>query len=173
MLPIKLIRCPNHEKIKTNILREIDNTDRYQIEHDGDGPDSGPLTDWERNDEEKLSEYVRIFFKHAEQEILDVVKYEYGVEYAQLTNYWYQQYTETLTHGWHFHGGCLYHAIYYLELPEDAPPTMCRLPGGFEFTPNAQEGDILIMSSCIEHCSPPNSSQDRKSIIAVNIDNNE
>ncbi len=169
MLPLKIIQCPKHRKIKRKLLAEIDNADSYQIDHEGD-EGIGPVTDWTTDCREEREEYMRVYMMHAEQAILDVCRYEYGFEDGNIGHYWFQQYEETYTHSWHFHGGCLYHAIYYLELPEDAPPTMCRLPGGFEFTPNAKEGDILIMPSIVEHCSPPNRSAERKTIIAVNID---
>lgn len=171
MLPLKIIRCPGHNKIKDKILRHIENhEDAYFIEHSDDPEGVGPYTDWDVQAEDKSDRYYQIFIKHAEEAIMEVVRDEWGVEDAGMDNYWFQQYGKNLMHGWHYHFGCLYHYIYYLELPEGTPPTLVRIPGGFEFTPNVKEGDILIMPSICEHTSPYNTSDKRKTIIAGNID---
>ena len=172
MFPIKLIKCPNHAKIKERILDLIDTDEnQYQIDHEDDpGPNDGPLTDWTDDYREERPEYLEIFLRQAAEDILDVVRYDFGFHLAEIGHFWYQQYEQKFKHGWHFHGHCLYHAVYYTELPKGTPPTLCRLPGGFEFYPNAEEGDILIMPSIVEHTSPPNQSEHRKTIIAVNID---
>lgn len=172
MLPIKIIQLPEHNDIKEELLDLIDQTHRYQIDHNDSVTEQvGPLTDWHNYEDEEVEEplYYTRWRRVAEDLILDTVQYEFKYRDAELTNYWYQQYHKTYEHGWHFHNMCFYHAIYYLELPETAPGTMCRFPGGIEFTPNVKEGDILIMPSIVEHCSPPNKSRERKSIIAVNI----
>ena len=174
MFPIKIIQCPNHEKIQKKILKHIANHPRaYYIDHEGDPEDSGPWTDWNTQGE-KDDKYFKVFRMHAENAILDVVREEMGGKTeGNLCNYWFQQYETNSEHGWHFHWGCLYHVIYYLELPEGTPATLVRAPGGFEFTPNVKEGDILIMPSIFEHTSPVNTTDERKTIIAVNVDNSE
>ena len=169
MLPIKILKLKCHFAVKDMILTAIEDTDSFIITEHGD--DVCPLTDWEKyEDGEEMPEYYEIFSKVAAEEILDVVKYEFGFDIADINKYWFQQYGAKGEHGWHFHPGCLYHAIYYLELPKGCPPTLVRAPNGFEFTPNVEEGDILIMPSILEHTSPPNNSRERKTIIAMNID---
>ena len=171
MLPAKVIKCPGHYKIKRKILDYIDDhPDAYYIDHIGEREGSGPYTDWEVNDDEKDAQYFKLFRKYAEKAIVDVVLNEFGLDECTFSNYWFQQYTKNKTHGWHHHYGCMYHAIYYCELEEGTSPTMVRLPNGFEFTPNAKEGDILIMPSIYKHTSPVNKSNNRKTIIAVNLD---
>lgn len=173
MLPIKIIKCPGHQKIQKRVLEYIeDHPYAYYIQHEGDPEGSGPYTDWDENDEED-AKYWLLYESYARDSIINVVKNEFLCEDAELTNYWFQQYTKNGCHGWHHHYGCMYHAIYYCELPEGTPPTLVRLPGGFEFTPNVKEGDILIMPSIFMHTSPINTSNSRKTIIAVNIDEKE
>lgn len=173
MLPAKIIKCPNHKRIKDKILKYMEeHPGGYFIEHSDDPRGTGPYTDWDENNEAD-AKYWLLYKKYAEKAIIDVVRNEFLLENAELSNYWFQQYTKNLQHGWHHHYGCLYHAIYYCELPEGTPPTMVRLPGGFEFTPNVKEGDILIMPSIYMHTSPINKSDKRKTIIAVNIDEEE
>lgn len=174
MLPIKIIRCPGHNKIKDKILRLMEtHPEAYFIDHDEDPEHVGPYTDWDVQAEDRSDRYYQIFRNHAEDAIMQVVRDEWGVEEAELSNYWFQQYTKNLLHGWHYHFGCLYHYIYYVELPKGTPPTLVRLPGGFEFTPNVKEGDILIMPSIFEHTSPVNKSDKRKTVIAGNIDEDD
>ena len=175
MLPIRILRLNEHRQIKQELLDLIDETNRYQIEHDDSEKGVGPLTDWKNYEDKKVEEpkYFKKWCLFAEDLILDAVEFEFKYRKASLTNFWYQQYHEKYEHNWHYHNHCFYHAIYYLELPETAPATMCRFPGGIEFTPNVQEGDILLMPSIIEHCSPPNKGTDRKTIIAVNISQDE
>ena len=176
MLPIKIVRLPQHAEVKQQLLDLIDETDKYQIEHNDSLVEQvGPFTDWHNYEDPEVAEplYYTKFRRLSEDLILDVIEFEFKYRDASLTNYWYQQYNQTYEHGWHFHNNCFYHAIYYLELPESAPGTMCRFPGGIEFTPNVKEGDILIMPSIVEHCSPPNKGTERKTIIAVNISQDE
>ena len=171
MLPIKIIQCPGHNSIKDKILKRIDShEDAYYIDYADDMEDNGPYTDWQVQPDGENDRYYQIFLNHAEEAIMQTVRDEWGLEKAELQNYWFQQYNKNLTHGWHYHFGCLYHYIYYVELPKGTPPTLVRLPGGFEFTPNVKEGDILIMPSILEHTSPVNKSHKRKTIIAGNID---
>lgn len=176
-----IIKCPNHKAIKEELLEKIEwETDSYMITHENDDgtlDENGPLTDWENYDDETdelgrfpWTPYMQQYMENAQDAILTTIETTYNTNEAEIDNYWFQQYTRNLTHGWHYHWSCLFHAIYYLELPKGTPPTMCRLPGGFEYTPNVKEGDILIMPSTICHCSPKNKSDKRKTIIAVNID---
>jgi len=172
MFPIKIVSMPGHNAVKEMILSQIEETDSFIIH--GHGDEYPPLTDWEKYDDcewEDYPSYWHTFHSLAEELILDVVHDEFGYEEATFGTFWFQQYETKGEHDWHMHPQCLYHAIYYLELPRGTPPTLCRMPGGFEFTPNVEEGDILIMPSIIEHTSPKNRSRNRKTVIAMNIDN--
>ena len=174
MIPIQIIPFPRHRKLKKKLLKKIKKTDWYHIEHEDDGPDIlGPLTDWDTYEEDaEWPEYFELFMDEVEEDITDIIQ-GFGLKSIEYTTCWFQQYHKKYEHGWHFHGSTLYHAIYFLELPEGTPATLCKFPGGIEFTPNVQEGDILIIPAIIEHCSPPNASDNRKTIIAVNIDEAE
>lgn len=174
-----IIECPNHKKIKRKILGRMQETDAYEIVHnDGYENEEGPITDWMNYEDTKNDEgyyewpaYFELFMENAEEAIIEAIDQMYEVSgEAAVDNYWFQQYTRNKEHSWHYHWSCLFHAIYYVELPEGTPPTLCRAAGGFEYTPNVKEGDILIMPSTIKHCSPVNNSDKRKTIIAVNID---
>jgi hypothetical protein len=80
-----------------------------------------------------------------------------------------QQYYKKDTHDWHNHN-CSWSAVYYVELSKDSPRTQLIEPYSSNIiTPNVNEGDILIMPGNVEHCSPPNQSDNRKTIISFNF----
>lgn len=91
---------------------------------------------------------------------------------CNYSDFWFQQYELLDTHAWHRHNRCFYSNVYYLELPADGPKTIFKNPFNSNeiICPDVKEGDILTFPSILEHCSPPNSSINRKTIISFNID---
>ena len=89
----------------------------------------------------------------------------------ELLGMWFQQYNTKGHHDWHQHRGSTWSCVYYLELAQDGPPTVLRdiLNPNKEWAPKVKEGDILIFPSFVTHCSPPNTGNSRKTVIAFNI----
>jgi hypothetical protein len=80
---------------------------------------------------------------------------------------WFQQYETNGTHGWHVHD-CNFTAVYYVELPYNAPKTELILDGCVT-TVDVNEGDLLIFPSFISHRAPRNTSEKRKTIVSFNL----
>lgn len=165
--PIILVDMPNHLDNKDKILKAIDQMPDLSIT---DNDDQITKSDWNldhnirRDYWDILTSSINILI---EKEIkkLDLV---YGI---RVSNWWYQQYYNTDTHAWHRHEGATYSCVYYVELPKDAPSTLLRNPLDIDqiFTTKAVEGQVLIFPAIFSHCSPPNQSQQRKTIVAFNI----
>lgn len=81
---------------------------------------------------------------------------------------WFQQYEKGDEHGWHDHPDCQFSSVYYVELPKDTQ-TRFKDYNGEEFTIDVSEGDYIIFPSFLYHRSAPNTSDDRKTIYANNI----
>ena len=87
-----------------------------------------------------------------------------------IDNYWFQQYESEDYHSWHHHGKCTFSSVYYVELPEQTSTTFEYM--GNEFEVDVEEGDYLIFPSYLRHCSKPNKTGKRKTIIALNLNIN-
>lgn len=165
--PIMVFDVPNHTHIKHQMLDAINQMPVSSIQTNYDKITN---TDWDY-DNHQQRQYWDILLPHLDQ----LLKQEFvHIDLPQgfkISNCWYQQYYNTDTHHWHRHAGSTYNCVYYLELPHDAPPTMIRNPISINqtYTPSVQEGQLLIFPSIFAHCSPPNQSQHRKTIIAFNI----
>ena len=164
--PYLLINFLEHKEIKELLLSTIEEFANKESVNDSGGIIS--RTDYYNQQDiprywEILVPLIKPLVEKA-TEILDVPKY-------QVTLPWYQQYYKNDTHNWHRHPQSFYNFVYYLELPEDAPPTIFRNPFNKEeiHTPPAKEGQVIVFPATIHHCSPPSESNDRKSIIAWNI----
>ena len=84
---------------------------------------------------------------------------------------WYQQYGKNSKHQWHNHNGVNWSAVYYLNLPDDTGTqiydiTEKKMLKDF----NLKEGDLFIFPANLLHRSPPNKSDNIKTIISFNID---
>ena len=94
-----------------------------------------------------------------------------GVIKFDISEIWFQQYYKNNTHAWHDHISANYANVYYLELPEGTPVTTLINPLDKSIiVPEVKEGDILSFPGSIQHCSPPNKSNKRKTVIAFNIE---
>ena len=85
-----------------------------------------------------------------------------------ISSGWFQQYEKGGRHSWHTHGHCQLSSVYFLELPEDGQ-TRFKDHIGNIFTVNVEEGDYIVFPSSFLHCSLPNKSDKRKSIISFNL----
>jgi hypothetical protein len=100
--------------------------------------------------------------KHVEE-----VSKKFGVSSAVINSFWVQQYGYEDYHDWHFHGGTMFSSVYYLELPAGVQTTFRFL--GQEFLIDCKEGDIITFPSYLNHCSKPNKSGHRKTVISFNF----
>jgi len=97
-----------------------------------------------------------------------------GFTDAKIGTYWFQQYNQNDNHAWHTHGSCNWAIVYYVELPEGAPPTVLYdLHTEEIIEPDVSEGDMIVFPSNTPHTSPPNKVDDRKTIIAMNVTCND
>jgi hypothetical protein len=126
-------------------------------------------TDWYVNSVDPR-EYWKFLFPYLDNHMAPVFANLY-LKSCIYTNYWFQQYETLDTHGWHRHDRTFYSNVYYLELPKDGPRTIFKNPFNGEeiIHPDVEEGDILTFPSIVEHCSMPNVSSGRKTIISFNI----
>lgn len=108
--------------------------------------------------------------------LMDQLLYPYAVELGEMyglvpslkyKKYWFQQYFQNSDFGWHQHNGH-WACVYYLELPEITESTEFLNYGQF----NVEEGDIIFFPTFLVHRSPKIISNQRKTIIATNLDFN-
>jgi hypothetical protein len=88
-----------------------------------------------------------------------------------VDNMWFQQYENNHGHNWHNHAYSNFSGVYYLELPNNELITeyydnynekiFKRL--------NISEGQLSIFPSYILHRSPKNQNNNRKTVIAFNL----
>ena len=73
------------------------------------------------------------------------------------------------THKWHVHGRAHWSNVYFVELPNRDMKTQIfdiRKEKLIEY--DVKEGDIISFPAMLCHSSPPNLSDERKTIIAFN-----
>ena len=86
----------------------------------------------------------------------------------KIENYWFQQYNPGGDyHAWHHHGSSTYSSVFYVELPKGSSTTFDYM--GDEFQVDVEEGQYLVFPSYLRHCSKPNKTKERKTIIALNL----
>jgi len=121
-------------------------------------------TDWHLSEQ-----YDRPYGQVLVPRILEEINKGNGIAYKSLyiQNFWHQQYEQGDYHGWHTHGDAIYSSVYYAELPEGSATTF-RI-NGEERQFDVQEGDYIVFPSFIEHCSKPNNTGTRKTIVSLNL----
>jgi len=82
---------------------------------------------------------------------------------------WFHQYTKLNWYFYHWHPGVRWALVYYAELSDDGPKTEFENAFGKPISIDIKEGDILVFPAWLKHRSPPNKSNNRKTIIAFNI----
>ena len=175
--PLIIESVPGHDKNKSKFLSLIDQSSGSMINDDNDYI---TRTDYYCDSESKLYRPLAIsFIQNTISKILNSLIDEKTCRFY-LKNVWYQQYFKTDTHDWHHHlrsqktaievNNSVFSVIYYLELPKGTPGTEFRDPyTGRSHFPKVKEGDLILFPSFINHRSPPNKSDKRKTIISTNI----
>lgn len=155
----------NHENNKKALLEEIEKMGRFtfcnkkqNISNTNFHIKDGAIEDTTVFD----SIFVHIALAHLEQ-----IRKRFEYEEMFLENYWYQQYEKNDYHGWHNHNRCIFSSVYYVELPDGCSKTTFMIDGK-EKQIDVKEGQILTFASYIRHCSKPNKSDKRKTVIAFN-----
>lgn len=90
---------------------------------------------------------------------------KYGLELTNYGNPWFQQYEQGSDFGWHQHNSH-FALVFYVELPEMTESTEFLNFGQF----NVEEGDIIVFPTFLVHRSPKIVSDQRKTIIATNLE---
>ena len=157
-----------HEQTKNIILDSIENfvKDNRVEGHDGQFISN---TDW-NIDSSVQRKWFDIFMSYNKEQVFEMyanIFKDFKIENFHITNWWFQQYENNSSHGWHNHGGCNFSNVYYLELPEDSSPTeFYNFDGGTEFA-NVKEGDLIIFPAHIPHRAA-NNSEKRRSVLVFN-----
>jgi len=159
-----------HQQFKNDLLNLISNAEAKEVYH-ANGIDSISRSDWEI-DPSIRREYVHAFIpiiQNHMKEVFDFINQEYKHEHLYNSSiFWFQQYLKNDSHEWHNHL-CPWANVYYLELPKDGPKTLFKDLFGNVVEPDVEEGDVITFPGLINHCSPPNKSDKRKTIISFNI----
>ena len=166
-IPYSVLQFNAHNKLKEVVLEEIN---KLPISSITSFDHSIYNSDWNINDALAQPKYALLLKDDLEKELSQVFL-KFGFNTFTIHNIWFQQYILSNSHSWHNHAGCHYTCIYYLELPETAPPTQFISPlnNSEIFQIEVKEGDILIMPSMIKHRSPTIDTNVQKTIISFNV----
>jgi predicted 2-oxoglutarate/Fe(II)-dependent dioxygenase YbiX len=103
-------------------------------------------------------------------DLLDEIAKKYYVGELDITGGWFQQYYKSDTHNWHFHGNSNLSCVYYIELYNSKDSTIFYdIENNSQFQLDVKEGDVVIFPSHTIHKSPLLKSNNRKTIISLNI----
>ena len=93
-----------------------------------------------------------------------------GYQNPVIETMWFQQYGNSDMHNWHLHNGCNWAGIYYVEVPDSSVITQFINPFTKEISQfRAKEGDVVIFPAHLQHSSPTNLTDGRKTIVAFNL----
>jgi len=164
-VPYIVSKFEKHNNVKDQLLELIS---KQACVSENKGGDKINRTDW-YTEPGASRDYWNFLFPDLEKHMTDVFS-NLHLKECTYTNYWFQQYEYLDTHGWHRHRHCFYSNVYYIELPKDGPKTIFKHPiYGNIICPEVEEGDILTFPSILEHCSAPNQSSKRKTVLSFNI----
>lgn len=165
-------RMLNHNLLKDELL-ELINQDDEGI-REGNKFIPGYLDDDKtairRLDFARHSDLNRPWVKKIENDLFSQFKKMVqflGFQHFTLKALWYQQYYKNDIHDWHIHTQH-YTGVYYLEFPENAPPTILNNNDEIKI-PNVEEGDIVMFPAMTPHQGPELKTDERKTIISFNL----
>lgn len=162
MIPL-IIPVRKHEENKQQLLDLIDQSETSDVV---EGDDRISRCDFHMPDGHPKI-YFELFYETVREELVQAFNF---LQYdANLVKWWFQQYNHNDQHGWHFHTQTVYSITYYLELPEGLGTQVQIPPSNAQFQAMVNEGDMLIIPSTWKHRSPPNHTNQRKTIIALDI----
>ena len=162
--PIYKFRVEQHESKKQEILNAIDSMGIHSChEYHPVSNQKISNTDYFLQRDKPYADLVGEILSPSFKELGE----KNGVE-LDLSIPWFQQYERGDEHGFHDHPHSQWSSVYYLELPNGAQ-TRFQDHNGNEFTIDVTEGDYVVFPSILFHRSPPNQHDERKTIIAINI----
>ena len=166
-MDINYIECPyvisrfdKHSEIKDKLLDIINSQNFPYCEITN--------TDWHINPDipRKYADIVNVDIKNHMKKVFTALNFQD----FYIKNYWYQQYKTNSDHPWHVHAGVNFTNVYYVELPSGETSTQIVDPkNNLIIVPNVDEGCILTMPAFLHHCSPKNTTNKTKTVIAFNI----
>jgi hypothetical protein len=101
---------------------------------------------------------------------LDKLAVALGYQKACIDEFWFQQYVNGDSHGWHTHGSN-FTGVYYLELDAGSPRTEIIEPArqNKKIVVDVNEGDVLMFPSYTIHRAPVIQNDVRKTIVSFNF----
>ena len=162
-------KLPNHNELKQQVLDSIDNsyTDKLLMK-DEYYSDSVSKLDWSKS-QDFSRPWTQLLKPHI-QDYLNKLAVALGYQSADIEQFWFQQYVNGDSHGWHTHGSN-FTGVYYLELDKDSPRTEIIEPSrqNKKFIMDVNEGDILMFPSYVIHRAPMVNNDIRKTIVSFNF----
>lgn len=161
------IRTRGWDEYKSYLLDTINNTDDPEYRPtEGFYTDYGKKQTWRKTIwEDFLEPQIRPLIEQTETKLQDI---------------WAQQYIDLADHSAHQHQAVGYSCVLYAEYdPEHHSATMLFRPYvdpndevsvNAVFTPNVEEGDILVFPSWMLHQAPPSNSHVPRTVIAFNLE---
>ena len=145
-------KIEKHKEIKDDALKAIETMGTFSYIH---GTQKISNTDWHLGGD-------------IQRPYIDIVNEPLAECYTKLNmipnNFWFQQYNKGDYHGKHTHASCNWTSIYFLELPNTTMKTKLD-----DNEIEVEEGDYLIFPADIQHSSPINTSENRKTSIVINL----
>ena len=162
-VPVFVYTVKNHAEVKDELLQLIADTPS--------GPYKTGAEDIGNTDWVTPADTPRPYYDKMIETLLPYIqqfRMEMRAERVKWDNFWFQQYERSEWHGWHVHPATMYGLVYYVELPDGAPPTNLLVDKNV-VVPDAKEGDVLFFPSILFHTSPANTGVGRKTALVMNL----
>ena len=162
-------KLPNHEQLRQPLLDLLDNakTDTLVMK-DNYYTDSVNKLDWDHA-RDFTRPWVKLLKPHIE-DYLNKLAVALGYQSSIIDEFWFQQYVNGDSHGWHTHGSN-FTGVYYLELDNNSPKTEIIEPikQNKKIVLDVKEGDIVMFPSYTIHRAPIINNNIRKTIVSFNF----
>ena len=123
-------------------------------------------TDWTL-DQKIKKEYFKFLLPYLDEPLKKFKQKLYKDKPVKLkiNRIWYQIYNKNSHHVWHTHSNVNFACVYYVKLTSSKSGTIFHNVKPVKI----EEGDLIIFPAWVVHCSPVIKSQDKKIIIAFNL----
>lgn len=174
-VPYFIFKLEDHLSIKSELLDLLDNAPGTKSIR---STETIYKSDWQYNQyansfRKNFVESSSInYFKKLEpyiNKVIDEVVPKLNKDPLAVSQGWFHQYKKMNYYFYHWHPGVRWGLVYYLELPKNGPKTEFENFFGQPITVDVNEGDLLLFPGWLKHRSPPNLSEERKTIIAFNL----
>jgi hypothetical protein len=157
------IHIENNKSFKDELINSIENSYHKCIKNDYELISK---TDWGVHDKVWEKEWSQIFFHYAYPSIENFYM-ELGYRSFSVDSIWFQEYETGSSHSWHTHPSATFSNIYYLNYPQDSPPTQFLVKGK-KIDAEVQEGDLILFPGSVIHRSPENTSSQKRLVVVFN-----